>query len=115
CDLAEALAARPQASLVLRPHNETTTGVTNGLGDLVRVARSAGRLGAVDGVSSVSSMAIDVDRLAIDVAVSASQKGWMAPPGIAFVTIGERAWGVSGGGRAPRLYFDWPAGGEQRE
>lgn len=106
-DLAEVLSAHPMAKLVLLTHNETSTGVANPLADLVSVARHAGRVVAVDGVSSVSSMPIEVDRLGIDVAVSASQKGWMAPPGIALVTISERAWEMSERARAPRYYFDW--------
>lgn len=106
-DLAEVLSAHPMAKLVLLTHNETSTGVANPLADLVSVARHAGRVVAVDGVSSVSSMPIEVDRLGIDVAVSASQKGWMAPPGIAFVTVSERAWETSERARAPRYYFDW--------
>jgi aspartate aminotransferase-like enzyme len=106
-DLAEVLAAHPQARLVLLTHNETSTGVANDLAGLVRVAHDAGRVVAVDGVSSVSSMRIGVDELGIDVAVSASQKGWMAPPGIAFVTVNERAWELSEQAKAPRFYFDW--------
>jgi aspartate aminotransferase-like enzyme len=106
-DLAEVLAAHPQARVVLLTHNETSTGVTNGLAGLVRVAHDAGRVVAVDGVSSVSSMRIGVDELGIDVAVSASQKGWMAPPGIAFVTVNDRAWELSERCRSPRYYFDW--------
>jgi aspartate aminotransferase-like enzyme len=106
-DLRHVLDAHPDAQLVLLTHNETSTGVTNRLGELVRVAKSAGRVVAVDGVSSVSSMPMEVDRLEIDVAVSASQKGWMSPPGIAFVTVSERAWEMSGRARAPRYYFDW--------
>jgi aspartate aminotransferase-like enzyme len=106
-DLAEVLAAHPQARVVLLTHNETSTGVTNGLAGLVRVAHDAGRVVAVDGVSSVSSMRIGVDELGVDVAVSASQKGWMAPPGIAFVTVNGRAWELSERCRSPRYYFDW--------
>src|SRR5207302_1895262 len=106
-DLAEVLAAHPQARVVLLTHNETSTGVTNGLAGLVRVAHEAGRIVAVDGVSSVSSLRIGVDELGVDVAVSASQKGWMAPPGIAFVTVNERAWELSEQARSPRYYFDW--------
>jgi len=106
-DLAEVLAAHPQARVVLLTHNETSTGVTNGLAGLVRVAHDAGRVVAVDGVSSVSSMRIGVDELGVDVAVSASQKGWMAPPGIAFVTVNDRAWELSERCRSPRYYFDW--------
>jgi len=106
-DLAEVLASHPQARVVLLTHNETSTGVTNGLAGLVRVAHDAGRVVAVDGVSSVSSMPIGVDALGVDVAVSASQKGWMAPPGIAFVTVNERAWELCDRSRSPRFYFDW--------
>ncbi|TMC12321.1 MAG: alanine--glyoxylate aminotransferase family protein [Chloroflexi bacterium] len=106
-DLAEVLASHPQARVVLLTHNETSTGVANGLPGLVRVAHDAGRVVAVDGVSSVSSMRIGVDELGVDVAVSASQKGWMAPPGIAFVTVNERAWELSERCRSPRFYFDW--------
>ena len=114
-DLAEVLDAHPQASLVLLTHNETSTGVANRLDDLVRVSRQAGLVVALDGVSSVSSMAIEVDRLGIDVAVSASQKGWMAPPGIAFVTVGDRAWEMSERARSPRYYFDWRQAKKQAE
>jgi aspartate aminotransferase-like enzyme len=106
-DLAAVLKAHPRARVVLLTHNETSTGVTNGLAGLVAVAHDAGRIVAVDGVSSVSSMRIGVDELGVDVAVSASQKGWMAPPGIAFVTVNEAAWEVAEQARSPRFYFDW--------
>lgn len=106
-DLAAVLAVHPAARVVLLTHNETSTGVTNSLADLVAVAHDAGRVVAVDGVSSVSSMPIAVDRLGIDVAVSSSQKGWMAPPGIALVTVNERAWALAERSRSPRYYFDW--------
>src|SRR5947208_303899 len=65
-DLAAVLEAHPDAGLVLLTHNETSTGVTSGLAELVAVAHRAGRLVAVDGVSSVSSMRIGVDELGID-------------------------------------------------
>src|ERR1700694_5657253 len=42
-----------------------------------------------------------------DVAVSGSQKGWMAPPGIALVSVSERAWAQQAKARSPRFYFDW--------
>ena len=114
-DLAEVLDSQPEARLVLLTHNETSTGVTNHLADLVAVAKGAGRVVAVDGVSSVSSMPIEVDRLGVDVAVSASQKGWMSPPGIAFVSISGQAWELHAEARAPRYYFDWKAAKKQAE
>jgi aspartate aminotransferase-like enzyme len=61
----------------------------------------------VDGVSSISSIAIETDAWGIDVAVSGSQKGWMAPPGFALVSVSERAWAQQARSRSPRFYFDW--------
>jgi len=96
-----------EAGVVFITHNETSTTVANPLEALVRVVRRHGRISAVDGVSSIGSMPIEVDRVGVDVAVSASQKGWMAPPGLAFVSVSERAWERAGTALAPRFYFDW--------
>jgi aspartate aminotransferase-like enzyme len=106
-DLAHVLAGHPKANVVLLTHNETSTGLTNPLQQLARVARDAGRIVVVDGVSSISSIDIETDAWGIDVAVSGSQKGWMAPPGIALVTISDRAWAQQAKARSPRFYFDW--------
>jgi aspartate aminotransferase-like enzyme len=114
-DLRDVLETTPEARVVLLTHNETSTGVTNRLSELAAVCREAGRLVALDGVSSVSSMPVEVDRLGIDVAVSASQKGWMAPPGIAFVSVSETAWELSGRARAPRYYLDWRTARKQAQ
>ncbi|HYL07505.1 MAG TPA: alanine--glyoxylate aminotransferase family protein [Candidatus Udaeobacter sp.] len=106
-DLAQVLERHPKASVVLLTHNETSTGLTNPLRDLAGVARHAGRIVVVDGVSSISSIDIETDAWGIDVAVSGSQKGWMAPPGLALVSVSERAWAHQAKSRSPRFYFDW--------
>jgi aspartate aminotransferase-like enzyme len=98
---------RPNARVVLLTHNETSTGLTNPLRELARVARDADRIVVVDGVSSISSIDIETDAWGIDVAVSGSQKGWMAPPGLALVSVSERAWEQQSKARSPRFYFDW--------
>jgi aspartate aminotransferase-like enzyme len=106
-DLASVLERHPKAKVVLLTHNETSTGLTNPLRALARVAHEAGRIVVVDGVSSISSIAIETDAWGIDVAVSGSQKGWMAPPGLALVSVSDRAWAQQAQARSPRFYFDW--------
>ena len=106
-DLAQVLQRHPKAHVVLLTHNETSTGLTNPLRELARTARSAERLVVVDGVSSISSIDIETDAWGVDVAVSGSQKGWMAPPGFALVSVSERAWAQQAKARSPRFYFDW--------
>ncbi len=105
--LADVLAANPGAGVVFLTHNETSTGVTNQVAALARVAREAGRLVVVDAISSASSMPLAMDAWGLDVVLSGSQKGWMAPPGIAFAAVGPRAWQVVERARSPRFYFDW--------
>ena len=106
-DLAKVLERHPKAKVVLLTHNETSTGLTNPLQALARVAHEAGRIVVVDGVSSISSIAIDTDAWGIDVAVTGSQKGWMAPPGLSLVSVSDRAWAQQSKARSPRFYFDW--------
>ncbi len=106
-DLTVVLRRHPKAQVVLLTHNETSTGVTNPLRELARAAREADRLVVVDGVSSISSIDIETDAWGVDVAVSGSQKGWMAPPGLALVSVSERAWAQQARARSPRFYFDW--------
>ena len=106
-DLAVVLERHPKAKVVLLTHNETSTGVTNPLRELARAARNADRIVVVDGVSSISSIDIDTDGWGVDVAVSGSQKGWMAPPGFALVSVSDRAWAQQAKARSPRFYFDW--------
>ena len=106
-DLRRLLASHPEVELVLLTHNETSTGLTNDLEALVAVVREAGRMSVVDGVSSVSSMPVEVDRISADVVVSGSQKGWMAPPGVAFAAVSQAAWERAEKSKAPRFYFDW--------
>ena len=105
--LADILSANPDAGVVFITHNETSTGVTNPLAELAKVVRDAGRLAVVDAISSASSMPVEMDSWGLDVVLSGSQKGWMAPPGIAFAAVGPRAWEVVERARSPRFYFDW--------
>lgn len=106
-DLADLMEAHPRAQTVFLTHNETSTGMTNPLAELARVVRAADRLLVVDAISSASSMRVSMDDWGLDVVLSGSQKGWMAPPGVSFVAIGPRAWERQAQSRSPRFYFDW--------
>jgi len=91
---------------VLVTHNETSTGVTNPLEAIAKEVRARDRLIIVDAVSSMSSVPCPAERWGLDVVVSGSQKGWMVPPGLAFVWLSERAWAANAEAKMPRFYFD---------
>jgi alanine-glyoxylate transaminase/serine-glyoxylate transaminase/serine-pyruvate transaminase len=88
--LAAALEQRP-AKLVAFVHVETTTGACQPIAPMVEVARRYDSLVAVDCVTSLGGLPIDIDALGVDAAGSCSQKCIGAPPGLAPITIGPRA------------------------
>ena len=105
--LRESLAADPDIKAVLVTHNETNTGVTNDLEAICGVVKGEfDKLLLVDGISSVCSIPLRTDAWDCDVVVSASQKGWMLPPGLAFFSFSERAWRAHASATMPRFYFD---------
>ncbi|MDQ6679891.1 MAG: aminotransferase class V-fold PLP-dependent enzyme, partial [Pseudomonadota bacterium] len=61
----------------------------------------------VDVVASLAAAPFDMDALGVNVAMGASQKGLMLPPGLAFVAADERAMVVAARNPAPRYYWDW--------
>jgi aspartate aminotransferase-like enzyme len=105
-DVRRALAQDATIKAVLVTHNETSTGVTNPLEEIAKVVREADRLILVDGVSSLGAVPLDTDGWGLDVVVTGSQKGWMVPPGLAFVAVSERGWKANESAKMPRFYFD---------
>ncbi|GBD13506.1 Soluble hydrogenase 42 kDa subunit [bacterium HR24] len=105
-DVRRALARHPDVRAVLVTHNETSTGVTNPLAEIAQAVREADKLLLVDAVSSLSSIPVETDAWGLDVVVSGSQKGWMVPPGLAFVSVSPRAWEAYREARMPRVYLD---------
>ena len=61
----------------------------------------------MDGISGLGSINCPVDEWGIDVAIGGSQKGWMAPPGLAFVSVSPKAWEYYAKAKMPRFYWDF--------
>ena len=102
-----ALSQNPGIKAVLVTHNETSTGVTNDLASISAVVREYEKLLLVDAISSLGAIDLPTDAWGCDVVVTASQKGWMAPPGLAMVSVSEQAWQASAEAKMPRYYWDF--------
>jgi alanine-glyoxylate transaminase/serine-glyoxylate transaminase/serine-pyruvate transaminase len=89
----EALAAHPEARIVSVVHAETSTGVDFPLRDLAEAMRSSGTeaLLYVDCVTSLGGQQVEAEEWEIDYGYSCSQKALGCPPGLAPVTISDRA------------------------
>ena len=98
-----------EIKIVTLTHSETSTGAANDIKTLCSIIREHGAISVVDGVTSVCAMPCKPDEWGIDVLVSGSQKGFMVPPGLAFLVANERAWKVYEQCKYPSFYFDWAA------
>ena len=106
-DVDRSLAENPSITTVFVTHNETSTGVMNDLPALASVVKRHGKLLAVDSVSGAGCVPVGVDALGIDVLVTGSQKGWMAPPGLTMIAVSAAAFERAATATAPRWYFDF--------
>ena len=83
------LAAHPSPKVIAVVHAETSTGVRTEIEELGRGKGDA--LLLVDTVTSLGGIPVEVDGWGIDIAYSATQKCLGVPPGLAPLTVSERA------------------------
>ena len=94
---------------VFAMHTDTASGITSDIAG-VRRAIDAARHPALlvaDVVASLGAIPFAMDALGVDVAVGASQKGLMCPPGLGFTAVNAAAFAVEQDNPAPRYYWDW--------
>lgn len=102
----DALKENSNIKAVLVTHNETSTGVTNNMAEISQVVKEYDKLLIVDAISSLSSLPFYTDEWQCDVVMSGSQKGYMVPPGLAFVSMSAKAWDAYKEAKMPRFYWD---------
>jgi alanine-glyoxylate transaminase / serine-glyoxylate transaminase / serine-pyruvate transaminase len=94
---------------ILAVQVDTASGAYNDIEAIGKAIKAAGHpaLFMVDAVASLACMPFEMDAWGVDVAMSGSQKGLMAPPGLGFVAANDRAREVhkTAGLRTP--YWDW--------
>ena len=103
----QALGADPDIKAVMVTHNETSTGVTHPLDAIAQVVKGEfDKLLLVDAVSSLGCVPVLVDGWNCDMVGTASQKGFMIPPGLSFISVSAAAWKAQETAAMPRFYFD---------
>lgn len=86
---------------------ETSTGVYNDMQSIGDVVRKYDALFVVDAISALVAHDLKTDQWGIDIMIGGSQKGLMLPPGLAFVSINEKAWKRNETSTTPRFYFNF--------
>lgn len=103
-----ALKKNPDIKAVFVQAVETSTGVYHdikGLGSVIK--NYPDTLFIVDAISALVAEDIRTDEWGIDIIVGGSQKGLMLPPGLAFVSVSDKAWKKNETSKMPRFYFNF--------
>jgi aspartate aminotransferase-like enzyme len=90
--------------------SETSTGVYHDIKSVAEIVRRYDdTILVVDAISALVAHDLRTDEWGIDVMVGGSQKGVMLPPGLAFVSVSEKAWAKAESSTLPNFYFNFKA------
>jgi len=108
-DLAEVRKAlKPEHRAVYMQATETSTAAEHDVQAIAKLLKEAApdALLVVDGITGLGTTHFDVDGWGIDVLIGGSQKAVMIPPGLAYLSVSEKAWAAMEKAKSPRYYFD---------
>ncbi|MBI3658255.1 MAG: alanine--glyoxylate aminotransferase family protein [Acidobacteria bacterium] len=113
-DIAARLDRVADVKAVFVQATESSTGAANDIAALGQlVSRYPDTILVVDAITGLGCAPIHTDAWNLDVVIGGSQKAFMLPPGLAFLSVSEKAWARITTNRRPRFYFDLLK--EQRE
>jgi aspartate aminotransferase-like enzyme len=105
--LRQALAQHPDAVAVCATLCETATGVRNDIQAFGKLVAATPAVFIVDAISGLGVMECRTDDWKVDVCVTGSQKALMLPPGLAFVSVSDKAWAkIDANAQGRSFYFD---------
>ncbi|MFP5227139.1 MAG: pyridoxal-phosphate-dependent aminotransferase family protein [Acidobacteriota bacterium] len=101
-------ALRPETKAVFLQATESSTGVRHDIQGIAALLKESGSnaLLIVDAITGLGTTHLDVDGWGVDVIIGGSQKAVMIPPGLAYLSLSDRAWKAAETSRNPRYYFD---------
>lgn len=105
--LKKLLLENPDTQIVMTQACETSTGSLHPIKELSQVIKENSKaLFIVDGITALGAVPLPMDDWSIDGLVGGSQKAFMLPTGMSFLSFSEKAWLKISSNSQPRFYFD---------
>jgi len=106
--VADTLQQDPSIKAVYVQASETSTGVAHDVKALAEIVKAYdGTILVVDAITALGVFDIQTDNWGLDVVVAGSQKAFMLPPGLAFVSVSDKAWRLADKAKNSAFYFDF--------
>ncbi len=102
----QALAAEPNTRGVFIQASETSTGAQHDIEAMGKSIAKTGAIFVVDAITGIGTMPLDIDGWGLDVVIGGSQKAFMIPPGLAFMSVSKKAWQHADKSDLPHYYFN---------
>jgi aspartate aminotransferase-like enzyme len=102
-----ALAAEPATKGVFIQASETSTGAAHDVHAMGLAIAKTNAIFVVDAITGLGTMPLDIDGWGLDVVIGGSQKAFMIPPGLAFLSISPKAWKFAETATLPHFYFNF--------
>jgi aspartate aminotransferase-like enzyme len=101
-----ALAAEPATKAVFVQASETSTGAAHDIRAMAAAIAKTPAVFIVDAITGLGTMPLDIDGWGLDVVIGGSQKAFMIPPGLAFLSVSAKAWKLAETATLPHYYFN---------
>jgi aspartate aminotransferase-like enzyme len=104
--VADTLKSQPNIRGVFVQASETSTGAAHDVRAMGEAIKNTEAIFVVDAITGLGTMPLDIDRWGLDIVIGGSQKAFMIPPGLAFLSISPKAWAFAETAKLPRYYFN---------
>ncbi|MEE9502374.1 MAG: alanine--glyoxylate aminotransferase family protein [Candidatus Aminicenantaceae bacterium] len=104
--LSEEMKKNPDIKAVFSTLAETSTGTAYDIRGYGEILTRSDAILVVDGISGIGATPCPMDKWNLDVLLSASQKSFMVPPGLAYISFSQKAWSLVEQSTLPKFYFD---------
>ena len=104
--VADALAAEPATKGVFVQASETSTGASHDVRAMAEAVAKTNAIFVIDAITGLGTQTLDIDGWGLDVVIGGSQKAFMIPPGLAFLSVSKKAWTFAETAKLPHYYFN---------
>ncbi|HLW76199.1 MAG TPA: alanine--glyoxylate aminotransferase family protein [Bryobacteraceae bacterium] len=104
--LEKALAANPDVKGMFVQASETSTGASHDVRAMGEAVKKTSAIFVVDAITGLGTQPLDIDNWGLDIVIGGSQKAFMVPPGVAFLSISNKAWAMMDSAKLPHFYFN---------
>jgi len=97
--------AEPGIRGVFLQATETSTGIAHDVETIGKAVAATDAIVVLDAITGLGTMPLDIEGWGLDVVIGGSQKAFMIPPGLAFLSVSPKAWKHEESSDLPHYYF----------